>query len=304
VKPDEDLERWLDGDTLPPELRRGLESAAGARPSAEELARMATRLGIGVIPAPPSGSGAAPGGAASPALKLALGSGLAIAVVAGIGLLRKPDAPPAPEPGVTSVPVAATTSAEPPATPNAVAPVAPNKGRTSGEITETIDPPPTAPPATATAESAATVAPVPVGAAPPATPARDAAPAKPGTAVPRATVSEAPARSTASRTPSGHTAPATADLPEAPPAAPVSETQLLRDARLALGSDPGRALALAERHLREYPSGSFGQEREYIAINALLQLGRTSEARARAERFRTSYPRSPYVERLDRVMGR
>jgi outer membrane protein assembly factor BamD (BamD/ComL family) len=76
----------------------------------------------------------------------------------------------------------------------------------------------------------------------------------------------------------------------------------LRDARLALNSDPARALALTEQHRREYPNGGFSQEREVIAITALARLGRTSEARSRADRFRSAHPTSPYIERVNRAV--
>jgi hypothetical protein len=87
-----------------------------------------------------------------------------------------------------------------------------------------------------------------------------------------------------------------------PPALAITETQILRDARLVLDRDPRSALALSEQHRRDYPSGSFTQERELIAITALVKLGRHSEASERATRFRSAYPSSPYRARLDRIL--
>jgi outer membrane protein assembly factor BamD (BamD/ComL family) len=71
-----------------------------------------------------------------------------------------------------------------------------------------------------------------------------------------------------------------------------------------LERDPSQALAISEQHRRAYPNGGFSQERELIAITALVKLGRGDEARSRAERFRQNYPRSAYTERLDRLMPR
>jgi hypothetical protein len=93
-----------------------------------------------------------------------------------------------------------------------------------------------------------------------------------------------------------------AAAPKPPPAIGISETQILRDARLVLDRDPRSALALSEQHRRDYPNGSFTQERELIAITALVKLGRQSEASDRAARFRSAYPSSPYRARLDRIV--
>jgi hypothetical protein len=90
--------------------------------------------------------------------------------------------------------------------------------------------------------------------------------------------------------------------PKAPTALGVTETQILRDARLVLDRDPRSALALSEQHRRDYPNGSFTQERELIAITALVKLGRHGEAKERAARFRSAYPSSPYRARLDRIL--
>jgi hypothetical protein len=76
----------------------------------------------------------------------------------------------------------------------------------------------------------------------------------------------------------------------------------LRDTRLVLDRNPQIALSFAEQHRRDYPNGSFTQERELIAITALVRLGQTSSAAARAARFRQSYPRSPYAASLDRLV--
>jgi hypothetical protein len=82
-----------------------------------------------------------------------------------------------------------------------------------------------------------------------------------------------------------------------------TEIELLKQARSALGADPLQAFALSERCRAQYPNGAFAQEREYIAISALVRLGRTSDARSRASLFRMHYPNSAYLPRLTRMLG-
>jgi hypothetical protein len=89
--------------------------------------------------------------------------------------------------------------------------------------------------------------------------------------------------------------------PAAPAPAPVtaetsapSELALLRDARFALRQSPARALELAEQHARSYPQGKLTQERELLAISALVALGRRTAALSRGARFEQSFPSSAY----------
>lgn len=77
------------------------------------------------------------------------------------------------------------------------------------------------------------------------------------------------------------------------------EYKLLRAARSALDREPARALALTGQHAREFPKGMLGQEREAIAINALIRLGRMGEARERGARFIRAYPGSPHSKRIE-----
>jgi hypothetical protein len=74
--------------------------------------------------------------------------------------------------------------------------------------------------------------------------------------------------------------------------------ELLRDARLSLRQAPGRALELAEQHARLYPGGKLTQERELLAISALVALGRRTAALARGERFEQAFPTSPYRKQV------
>jgi hypothetical protein len=81
-----------------------------------------------------------------------------------------------------------------------------------------------------------------------------------------------------------------------------SEMDLLRDARLALRQSPERALELAERHAQVYPQGRLTQERELLAISALVSLGRRTAALSRGARFERSFPSSPYRKQLGELL--
>lgn len=88
----------------------------------------------------------------------------------------------------------------------------------------------------------------------------------------------------------------------APSAAQVAddEVSILRAAQTALASDPTAALAHAERHAARFPRGVLLEEREAIAIEALVGLDRLDDARARFARFVAAFPRSGYRVRLAR----
>lgn len=78
-----------------------------------------------------------------------------------------------------------------------------------------------------------------------------------------------------------------------------TEVQLLHRAQDALATDAGSSLALTVEHARRFPAGALGQEREIIAIRALLALGRAAEARARAASLLERFPGSAYRGRLE-----
>ncbi len=79
-----------------------------------------------------------------------------------------------------------------------------------------------------------------------------------------------------------------------------AERAVLDSARAALATgDSAKSLSLLEDHQRRFPRGQLGEEREALAIQALVTLGRYDEARARAARFRAAVPNSlfsPAVE--------
>ena len=80
----------------------------------------------------------------------------------------------------------------------------------------------------------------------------------------------------------------------------TTEIAILEDSQDALQSNPARALAQVDRHAARFPHSALAQEREVIAIEALLRLGRSDEARLRAARFEQSYPTSAHVPRMKR----
>lgn len=82
------------------------------------------------------------------------------------------------------------------------------------------------------------------------------------------------------------------------------EAALLARARAAVERDAALALDLTAAHEREFSAGLFAQEREVIAIDALLHLGRSEAAQSRAARFVSTYPSSPHRHRVDALMRR
>ena len=89
--------------------------------------------------------------------------------------------------------------------------------------------------------------------------------------------------------------------PTAPPAPESLMVSRAHDALLQ--GAPDRALALAADHARAYPKGALAQEREVIAIEALVAQGRSTEARSRAASFRSAYPSSAHLGRIERLVG-
>jgi hypothetical protein len=80
----------------------------------------------------------------------------------------------------------------------------------------------------------------------------------------------------------------------APSAGVLSAEQALLDpARAALARGDGAgALDRLALHERRFPNGALSQEREAMAIRALVLTGDRARARARAESFRSRYPSS------------
>jgi TolA-binding protein len=120
----------------------------------------------------------------------------------------------------------------------------------------------------------------------------------PSAAVPSAPPPPAPADSAASPRPApdAHPAPSALGSGEASPA----ERLLIDDARTKLTSgDPTAALARLQEHAHRFPGGRLIEEREALAIEALVQSGQYDAARARAAKFHARWPGSLFLPAVD-----
>jgi hypothetical protein len=102
--------------------------------------------------------------------------------------------------------------------------------------------------------------------------------------------------------PASATAPGTSNGAAATDAETETEGALLARAQAQMGSNPGGALALTELHRARFPKGTLGQEREVLAITALVGMGRTAEARSRAEALIAAHPGSAHRRRLSVIV--
>ncbi|WP_437817732.1 hypothetical protein [Sorangium sp. So ce1078] len=140
-------------------------------------------------------------------------------------------------------------------------------------------------------------------------PAATPAPPPAAEAPPPAAEAPPPAAPAARRDAPRNTRPvAPAPAPEATAAVDnddlVRESNLVDQSRAALTQDdPGAALAALDRHQTDFPKGRLAEEREYIAIRALMRLGRADEARARAAAFFARYPSSSFTESVRRMVS-
>jgi hypothetical protein len=102
---------------------------------------------------------------------------------------------------------------------------------------------------------------------------------------------------------------ASAASPSLPSATPLaiaelrSELQLLTRARHVVRSSPSRAIALTAEHAERYPAGTFAEEREVIAVEALVRLGQREQAAARARAFGARFPQSAHRQRIEDVLA-
>ena len=106
-------------------------------------------------------------------------------------------------------------------------------------------------------------------------------------------------------TPAPHSANAgiPGQAPSARDTALGAEDALIDMARTAVARKQGDvALGPLERHARDFPNGRLAEDREWLWIQALMEVGRVDEAKARATRFRSAFPRSMYLPALDQVL--
>lgn len=82
----------------------------------------------------------------------------------------------------------------------------------------------------------------------------------------------------------------------------ATEMRLLHEARTAVRRDPPQALRLAEEHRMRFPDGALREQREAIAIMALIVAGRSAEAERRYWEFHDDFPTSDFHDQLEAMM--
>ncbi len=81
----------------------------------------------------------------------------------------------------------------------------------------------------------------------------------------------------------------------------ADERALIEGARTALlRGRPTDALELARRHEARFPDGELSEDRDFMVVSALSELGRPDEARASARRFLARYPKSALRKTVER----
>jgi hypothetical protein len=81
------------------------------------------------------------------------------------------------------------------------------------------------------------------------------------------------------------------------------ERTLVDRARAALArGDPPSALDAIAKHQTAFPRGQLAEEREALAVQALVAAGRVQEAADRAGRFRKAYPTSVFLPVVDEAL--
>lgn len=254
-----------------PELRELLGSALDDGPSAAQLASLAARLAP--LQPPPGPTAPAPAAPASAPLAggTTVATGLKLKVLVGVAALTG---------AVGSFQAGRVYErARPPAVVHAQRERAPEEGPRSAAPPEPVESAPRAD---------GTPAPGPVAPAPVA----ERAPAP------------AASRSLPPRQPEVARKPVVEPPSEARTTSPEDEELLLiDDAHRALQRGAAEeALSLLRGHASRFEAGALAQEREVLAIEALVLLGRRPEAQRRAEEFQTKYPTSSYLIRLQKLL--
>ncbi len=86
------------------------------------------------------------------------------------------------------------------------------------------------------------------------------------------------------------------------PAANPSEIDLIRRAE-GLRAEPEQSLRALNEHARLYPTGMLSQEREVLAIEALLASAQRPAAEARAKALAAAHPGSAHLRRVRVLLG-
>jgi hypothetical protein len=82
------------------------------------------------------------------------------------------------------------------------------------------------------------------------------------------------------------------------------EYALLREAQSSRGTSPTESLRLLTVHEKLFPNGALSEERERLAVECLLKVGRVDEAVRRAERFHSTFPSSVHWPALQGLLSR
>ena len=69
----------------------------------------------------------------------------------------------------------------------------------------------------------------------------------------------------------------------------------------ALSNAPEHALELVRASERRFADGYLREERRYVAVMALIALGRIAEARTEAAQLLARQPSTPYRSRIERA---
>ncbi|MBL8677760.1 MAG: hypothetical protein JNK05_01240 [Myxococcales bacterium] len=84
----------------------------------------------------------------------------------------------------------------------------------------------------------------------------------------------------------------------------IAETNVIEMARSALARGrASAALDAIEQHRRQFAAGQLAEDRESLAVEALVTLGRNDEAQRRAEAFRRRWPDGVYRARVDAALA-
>jgi hypothetical protein len=98
-------------------------------------------------------------------------------------------------------------------------------------------------------------------------------------------------------------APAPAAAPAAPARAADPEEALTEELRALVDEHPQAALALADRADQTFPSGRLADERDWLRVRAIVNLGDIGKARTVAGEFFERHPQSPYGVQVWRLTG-
>jgi hypothetical protein len=78
----------------------------------------------------------------------------------------------------------------------------------------------------------------------------------------------------------------------------AQDAELLQQARRSVVTEPARALELIVEHQQRFPRSVLTEERQALRIEALIRIGRRSEAERELGIFEARSPRSLYLRRL------